>query len=84
MTKYIELSGYGNHKKHFIPIKAIADICFEDNYTSVYLNTGACVNVVEDENQIKALFDFLGVNLISYPPQESFFDDYQPDDTLPF
>jgi hypothetical protein len=42
------------------------------------------VNVVEDESQIKAVFDFLGVNLISYPPQESFFDDYQPDDTLPF
>ena len=33
--KYIRLTAWGNKKNHLIPIKAIADFEFDENYTVV-------------------------------------------------
>jgi hypothetical protein len=90
MTKYIELTGYGNNRKHLVPIKAIVDICFEDpKYTSIKLITGATINVIEEEMTIIDLLSFHGVIIANLDVLESMknnhpFDDYEYDDSLPF
>lgn len=62
--KYIELNGYGNKKKHLVPIKAIADIEFDEHYTSVKLSNGNSINVVEDETILKGMLEYHNIDLI--------------------
>ena len=61
--KYIELNGYGNKKKHLVPIKAIADIEFDAIYTSVKLSNGNSINVVEDYLTITSLLEQQGASI---------------------
>ena len=63
--KFLELIGYGNLNKHLIALKSISDIAFEPNYTSITLNSGLSVNVIEDESTLKEMIQFLDGNIIS-------------------
>jgi len=61
--KYIELTGYGNRKSHLIPENAIANIQFEEEYTSINLINGHSINVVEDKLVINSLLEDLGARI---------------------
>ena len=63
--KYLELTGYGNQRKHIIPLNKIVEFDFEEQYTSVGLSNGFRVNVVENESAIKELLHYLGSTLVS-------------------
>jgi hypothetical protein len=62
--KYIEVNGWGNKKKHLIPIKAIVDIAFEDQHTTIKLTNGNSVNIIEDEASIKGMLEYHNIDLI--------------------
>ena len=63
--KYLELTGYGNQRKHLIPLNKIVDIDFDNQYTSVGLSNGSRVNVVENESSIKEMLHYLEAKLVS-------------------
>jgi len=63
--KYIKLTAWGNKKTHMIPIKAIADLEFDDNYTIIRLSNGNVLNVIEDELTLSTMLDQLGVQIVS-------------------
>jgi hypothetical protein len=51
--KYIKLTGFGNHKTHYIPTKAIVCIVSHDiNYTEIKLTSGNSVNVIENDEEV--------------------------------
>lgn len=72
--KYIELTGYGNHKLHLIPIKAIVSFSFEKTddtnkgpspFTTIQFTSGNTLNVIETKEEIYALLDKFGGELIT-------------------
>ena len=62
--KYIEVNGWGNQKKHLVPIKAIVDIAFENQYTTIKLSNGNTINITEDETIIKGMLEYHNIDLI--------------------
>jgi hypothetical protein len=62
--KFLKLVGFGNQHPHLIAFKSIADIHFEPNYTSITLNSGRSVNVVETEAEIESMINFSGGYII--------------------
>jgi len=70
--KYLELTGYGNSRKHLIPLNKIVDIDFDATYTSIGLSSGIRVNVVENEESIKSMLSYLNAQLVS----ENFINEY--------
>jgi len=93
--KYIEVNGWGNQKKHLVPIKAIVDIAFEDKYTTIKLSNGNTINIIEDETIIKGMLEYHGIDLIDEgqldliaAQQQVAYENmsklYMDDDELPF
>ena len=94
--KYIEVIGWGNRRKHLIPLNQIVDFNFEETYTTISLVNGKTINVVENESTIKEMLRYHQVNLVSEEDIRTFYEGlaefqseleppyYEGDDELPF
>ena len=69
--KFLELTGYGNNHKHLISLRSIADIEFESKYTHISLNNGTSVNVIEDEQTIMSMINYLNGDIVSQDYMEN-------------
>jgi len=83
MMKYVELTGWGNNKKHLIPLKQISYITFEPNLTCIGLGNGTSVNVIEDEFHIKEMLSFHNVSLVNEEQIRTLYSGFEEDE-LPF
>jgi len=63
--KFLELTGYGNNHKHLISLRSIADVEFLSQYTHINLNNGNSVNVIEDEQIIISMVNYLSSDIVS-------------------
>jgi len=63
--KYIEVTGWGNNRKHLIPLNKIVDFYFEKDYTTISLVSGKTVNAIENEESIKEMLSYHKIALIS-------------------
>ena len=63
--KFLELTGYGNKRKHLVSLRSIADIEFDLKYTHISLNNGANVYVIEDEQTIISMVNYLNSDIVS-------------------
>lgn len=63
--KFLELTGFGNKHKHFISLRSIADIEFQSNYTTISLNNGNIVNVVETQKDITDIITYHQSEIVS-------------------
>ena len=62
--KYIEVTAWGNGKKHLVPLNKVVDFSFEDKYTTLSLSGGRTLNVIEDESVIKDMLSYHRVDMI--------------------
>ena len=69
--KFLELTGFGNKHKHLISLRSIADIEFQSNYTHISLNNGNSVNVLEDEQTIMSMINYLNGDIVSQDYMEN-------------
>jgi hypothetical protein len=69
--KFLELTGFGNKHKHLISLRSIADIEFQSNYTHINLNNGNSVNVIEDEQTIMSMINYLNGDVVSQDYMEN-------------
>jgi uncharacterized protein YlzI (FlbEa/FlbD family) len=63
--KFLELTGFGNNHKHFISLRSISDIEFLPNYTTILLNNGHIVNVIETQKQITDIITYHQGEIVS-------------------
>ena len=63
--KFLELTGFGNKHKHFISLRSISDIEFLPNYTTILLNNGHTVNVIETQKQITDIINYHQSEIVS-------------------
>jgi len=63
--KFLELTGFGNNHKHFISLRSISDIEFLPSYTTILLNNGHIVNVVETQKQITDIITYHQGEIVS-------------------
>jgi hypothetical protein len=70
--KFLELTGFGNKHKHLISLRSIADIEFQSNYTHINLNNGSSVNVIEDEQTIVSMINYLSSDIVSQDYMENY------------
>lgn len=95
--KFLEVTGFGNKHKHLISLRSIADIEFLPQYTHISLNNGASVNIIEDEQTIISMVNYLNGDIVSQDYMENLqaqIDAYEEmeadrydggaDDELPF
>ena len=69
--KFLELTGFGNKHKHLISLRSIADIEFQSNYTHISLTNGHVVNVIEDEQTIMSMINYLNGDIVSQDYMEN-------------
>ena len=81
--KYIEVTGWGNHRKHLIPLNKVVDFNFEKDYTTISLVNGKTVNIIENEFTIKEMLGFHNVNLVNEEQIHTLYNGYDEDE-LPF
>jgi hypothetical protein len=62
--KYIEVTAWGNNKKHLIPLNKIVDFNFDIKYSSITFISGQTLNIIEDESIIKGMLEYHGMNLV--------------------
>lgn len=78
--KFLELTAFGNKRKHFIALKSIVDVDFQDKYTTITMINGQLLNVTETEYDIKNIIHNLdGVIIDSFygvGSETSWEDDY--------
>jgi uncharacterized protein YlzI (FlbEa/FlbD family) len=63
--KFLDLTGFGNNHKHFISLRSISDIEFLPSYTTILLNNGHIVNVVETQKQITDIITYHQGEIVS-------------------
>ena len=63
--KFLELTGFGNKHKHFISLRSISDIEFLPSYTTILLNNGHTVNVIETQKQITDIINYHQSEIVS-------------------
>lgn len=63
--KYVEVIGWGNNRKHLIPLNKVVDFDFNDEYTTISLTSGKTINIVENESTIKEMLSYHNINLVS-------------------
>jgi len=63
--KFLELTGFGNNHKHFISLRSISDIEFLPSYTTILLNNGHIVNVIENQKQITDIINYHQSEIVS-------------------
>ena len=69
--KFLELTGYGNKHKHLVSLRSIADIEFQSQYTHISLTNGSSVNVIEDEQTILSMVNYLNGDIVSQDYMEN-------------
>lgn len=82
--KFLELTGFGNKHKHFISLRSISDIEFLPSYTTILLNNGHIVNVVETQKQITDIITYHQGEIVSVEyldDLEAQFEAYKEMDT---
>jgi len=92
--KYIEVTGWGNGKKHLVPLNRIVDFNFEDKFTSLTLVSGSHLNIIETQPQIEEMLNYHGAKIVSidiinqekeeYSAAYERMADLYADDDLPF
>ena len=93
--KCIEVTGWGNHKKHLLPLNKIIDFTFEDKYTTLSLISGTHLNITETKEQIEELLNWHGAKIINLDIITQYAEErsatyermselYMNDDELPF
>lgn len=92
--KYIELTAWGNNKKHLIPLNKIVDFNFEEKYTTLSLISSSYLNVIETQEQIEEMLNYHGAKIVSteiinqekeeYSAAYERMADLYADDDLPF
>ena len=63
--KFLELTGFGNKHKHLISLRSISDIEFLSNYTTILLNNGHTVNVIETQKEITDIITYHQSEIVS-------------------
>jgi uncharacterized protein YlzI (FlbEa/FlbD family) len=63
--KFLELTGFGNKHKHLISLRSISDIEFLPSYTTILLNNGHIVNVIETQKQITDIITYHQGEIVS-------------------
>ena len=63
--KFLELTGFGNKHKHLISLRSISDIEFLPSYTTILLNNGHTVNVIETQKQITDIINYHQSEIVS-------------------
>ena len=63
--KFLELTGFGNNHKHFISLLSISDIEFLSSHTTILLNNGHIVNVIENQKQITDIITYHQGEIVS-------------------
>jgi len=95
--KYIEVTGWGNKRKHLIPLNKIIDFNFEDDYTTITLTSGKSINATESESTIREMLSYHNANVVNEENIRTFYEGlaefqaeqeppyyYEGDDELPF
>lgn len=94
--KYIEVTAWGNGRKHLIPLNKIVDFSFEEKYTTLGLAGGRTLNVIEEEPIIKEMLSYHNASLVNEEHIRTFYEGlaefnasneppyYEGDDELPF
>jgi hypothetical protein len=89
--KYIEVTGWGDEKKHLIPLDKIEGIYFAKNHTTISLLSGSRINIVEGESSIRQMLSYQEAEIISeegirelYSKPENYLSDNINKDKLPF
>lgn len=82
--KFLELTGFGNKHKHFISLRSISDIEFLPSYSTILLNNGHIVNVIETQKQITDIITYHQGEIVSVEyldDLEAQFEAYKEMDT---
>ena len=94
--KYIEVIGYGNARKHIIPLNKIVNFNFEETHTNISLSSGKTINIIENESTIKEMLSYHQANLVNEEDIRTFYEGlaefqselgppyHEGDDELPF
>ena len=86
--KFLELTGFGNKRKHFVALKSIVDVDFQDKHTTITLSNGHSLNVTETEFDLKHMIQNLNGVIIDpfYYTDVTSSDAWSldDDDELPF
>ena len=94
--KYIEVTAWGNNKKHLVPLNKIVDFSFQDNYTTLSLSGGSILNVIETKIQIEEMISWHGAKIINSDTIDQYNEEHSAayermsqlymadDDELPF
>ena len=69
--KFLELTGFGNKHKHLISLRSISDIEFLSNYTTILLNNGHTVNVIENDEEVMNILEMAGIALYDEGPLDN-------------
>ena len=69
--KFLELTGFGNKNKHLVSLRSNADIEFQTQYTHISLTNGSSVNVIEDEQTIVSMINYLSSDIVSQDYMEN-------------
>lgn len=62
--KFLELTAFGNKRKHFVALKSIVDLEFQDKYTTITMINGQLLNVTETEYDIKNIIQNLDGTIV--------------------
>ena len=95
--KYIEVTGWGNGRKHLIPLDKIVDFDFTEEFTTITLTSGKSINARESESTIREMLSYYNANLVNEENIRTFYEGlaefqaeqeppyyYEGDDELPF
>ena len=74
--KYIEVTAWGNGKKHLLPLNKIVDFSFEDKYTTLSLSSSSYLNVIETKEQIEELLSWHGAKIVSTQLIDQYQEEY--------
>lgn len=72
--KYIEVTSWGNKRKHLIPLNKIVDFDFTDDYTTITLTSSKTINAIENESTIKEMLSYHKVNLVNEEDIRTFYE----------
>jgi len=81
--KYIKLTGWGNKKTHYVPIKAIS--CISETVEvgcQVYLSSGNSINVLETCETVELMLEELGATIVDELDVTDLFDSEDDDEII--
>lgn len=63
--RYIEVTAWGNNRKHLIPLNKIVDFEFDEDFTTIALTSGKTINIIENKKIIEDMLTVHNVNLVT-------------------